>query len=181
MSQISNSYNKFETFPDAPYNCISYLLDNDEEIWKYLFYNDSRAYAHPNLTPQQKIDLVYNADKKINECRIFLSEGQDEGITSETSILRIFTMELEPVNYVWGHMLIGIQVYCHDKVNTLATYRTRTDAIIQRLIRVFNGSSISGVGVLYFDLKASSRCRSVIIGAPSFKGKMIIFSNNVLG
>lgn len=182
MSDLIQSYNTYQGYPDIPFNCISYLLDNNEDVWKLLKYNDPRAYAKPNLTSTEKGNLIYNGDfVNINDFRVFMDTGQDDAVLSETTILKISTVELIPTNYVYGMVTIAMEVFTHYKCSQLANYRTRLDSIIQSLIQTFNGSDIKNVGRLYFDQRASARTRAYAIGSIPYKGKCIIFSNNILG
>ena len=74
-------YNKFELFPTLSYNCISYLIEHNDLIWKLLSYTDANAYKddsdHPTLTKQQKGLLVYDGIKVETDCRVFMDSGQD--------------------------------------------------------------------------------------------------------
>ena len=63
VDAVQSSYDKFENIPLIPYNLVNCLMDNNEDIWKLLAYNDANAWKsdsmHPDLTMTQKANLIY--------------------------------------------------------------------------------------------------------------------------
>ena len=104
-------YNTFDLFPDISYNCIAYLIDNNELIWRLLQYTDSNAYRldsdHPNLTKSQKGLLVYDGVREETDCRVFMDSGQDYSWNIRACILRITPIRLRPSNNIFGNVSIG--------------------------------------------------------------------------
>lgn len=175
-------YNKFTYLPDIPYKLIEYLMQNDEIIWKLLYYDSPDAWNKSNITYSQKGNLIYDGIMSEINARVFLDYGQDDAWTEQTTVLRVSVVEAIPTNYVWGNLKIGFEVYPHYKVNQLSNYKTRSDMIIQRLIQIFNGADLGeGIGRLYFNYRASSKSKVFLIGNAPFKGKGIIFCNQMLG
>ena len=81
INKKDESYNNFETLPSIAYNCVTYLMDNDEEIWRMLAYSDAEALnpnAHSNLTVEQKKSLIYNGEDDITSYRVFMDMGMDD-------------------------------------------------------------------------------------------------------
>jgi hypothetical protein len=175
------SFNKYENLPYLPYNCISYLMKNNETIWRLLRYDDAKAYEKPDLTLSQKAELIYSGQENANDFRVFMDLGQDDSVLGEHTILRISVLELIPTNYVYGHTTMAMEIYTHYKLNTLANYTTRLDTILQQLIATFNGAEITGLGQMYFDARSSSKSRTSIIGTIPYKGKAITMCNHMLG
>ena len=174
-------YNKFTYLPDIPYKVVEYLIDNDDTVWKLLYYNSPDAWNKPNLTASQKSDLIYDGIMPETDARVFLDYGQDESWTDEVTILRISVIEAIPTTYIWGHLKIGFEVYPHYRINQLSNYKTRSDMIIQSLISVFNGADLgTGVGRLYFNYRMSNQSRVFITGIAPFKGKGLILCNHSL-
>jgi hypothetical protein len=178
---VQSSYNKFITFPSTSYNLIKYLMDNEEQLWKILKYNDPNAWNKPNLTHDEKASLIYLGQANETDFRVFMDLGQDNAWLIEACTLRIAPLNLNPQNYVFGHLSIGFEIYSHYKINTMDNYTTRIDYGTQRIIEVFNGADIDGIGRLYFDYKASSSARSVVIGSIPFKGRATVMCNYNLG
>jgi len=185
MTQIldarQDQYNKFQTFPLASYNIIKYLIANEDELWKILKYTDPDAWDKSNLTMQEKADLVYAGQPNETSFRVFNSVGMDNAWTVEACILCVSPITLIPQNYVYGYMSIGFEVYSHYKIVSMSNYTNRLDYVTQRLIETLNGADIDGIGRLYFDYKASTATKSIVIGAIPFKGRATIMCNYNLG
>lgn len=178
-----DSYNKFEDYPLLAYNCISYLVDDaDSELfWKLLYYEDAHAWRsdgdHPNLTKKQKAGLIYAGGQDQESFRIFLDLGMDNAWTKEACMVRISPYNILPTNQPIGAVSVAFEVYCHFKLNTLSNYQTRIDTVTQLMISALNGQNISGVGRLFFNLKASRQCKSTLMGQIPFRGRRTIMSN----
>lgn len=174
-------YNKYEDFPMLAYNCVSYMMDNNELIWKLLKYADKDAWksdaSHPNLTKAEKGALIYDGSADETNYRIFFDVGQDNAWTNQACVLRITPIELNPKNYIYGNVSMGFEVYSHYKINHLSKYTTRLNLMVQQIIELFNGSEIGGLGRLYFDARATSRCRMSIAGQIPFKGNAVVMCN----
>ena len=186
MVDITQStYDKFENIPLVPYNLVSYMLANDENIFKLLYYGDANAWksdsTHPNLTMQQKTSLIYDGIMEINDAKIFTNLGQDDSFVTETSIIRIGLPEITPTNFVRGASTIGFEILTHYKVSMLSNYQNRADTILQKLIALFNGADIPGIGRIFFDIKANPRCRAIQIGQVPYRGKALTMACNILG
>ena len=177
----SENYNKFTEFPNLSYNCITYLMDNNELIWKLLKYNDSNAWSKTNLTKSEKQALIYSGQPDETNYRVFLDIGQDNSWNEQTSILRISPITLIPSNHIVGEVYMGFEIYVHYKCNHLSNYQIRTDLIAQQIIEVFNGAEIGGLGRLYFDARASRSCKASIMGQIPYKGMNVIMCNHLVG
>jgi hypothetical protein len=176
-------YNKFTELPNLSYNCIKYLMDSNDLIWKLLKYDDKDAWkndtSHPNLTKVQKGALINNGSPDPDNAifRVFMDVGLENAWTNQACILRITPVELTPKNHIYGNVSMGFEIYCNSKSNQLSNYTTRLNVITQQLIEVFNGSEIGGLGRLYFDARASIKCRMTIGGTIPFKGNFITMCN----
>jgi hypothetical protein len=177
----AQSYNKYTYLPQLSANCINYLIENDDEVWKLLYYTDANAWDETALTKTQKRALIYDGSTDITKFRVFMDSGQDDSFLKEVCLLRICPIELNPTNYVYGNVIMAFEVYAHYKINQLSNYTTRIDSIAQKIIEVFNGAEKGGLGRLYFDARAYSRTRAFVIGAIPFKGKAILMCNFLAG
>jgi len=179
------SYNDYSDFPLFAYRCISHLIDDEniELLWKLLYYNDNNAWkdnaAHPDLTRVQKGALVYDGSIDEIDYRVFMDIGISDPWMVESSQIRVSPALLEPTNHIIGKIILAVEIYSHFKVNTLSSYQTRTDTITQLIISSLNGANIDGIGKLYFDRKASRQCGATVIGTIPFKGRRILFGNNI--
>jgi len=178
---MTTEYNTFELFPDLSYNCITYLIDNNELIWRLLSYTDVNAYRldddHPNLTKEQKGALVYNGIREETDCRVFMDSGQEYSWNIRACFLRITPVRLRPSNNIFGYVSMGFEIYCHYGINQLSNYKTRLNIITQQLIETLNGKDVGGLGRLYFDARASSDSRMQIMGQIPYKANGLVMCN----
>lgn len=173
----SGSYAQYENYDIFPYNCVKYLMDNDEVVWKLLKYNDPNAWEKPDLTQIEKAALIYNGLDNTVNYRVFMDRGQPDVDTFENCQIRIANYSIFPENRMIGTLSMIFEVYPHYKTNHLTNYKTRGDMIMKRLIQVFNGATIGGIGKLYFDRVGSESTRQELGGQLPFVGKWVIMSN----
>ena len=171
-------YIKLELLPLIPASVVEYLMDNNELMWKLLYYNTNDAWSKSNLTKAQKSALIYDGSDSPENFRVFLDTGQDSAITEQISILRISTVSYVPRNHIIGYYELGIEVYSHYQINTLSNYQVRTDAIIASVIGTINGANIENTSRLFFDASKNPRCKVMTIGTAPFKGKGAILCTN---
>lgn len=180
MIREDSKTNDFTGLSEMAYNCVGYLMRNDDIIWRILSNPQPDCLdpqKYPNLTLEEKARLIYRGGDNVNDYRVFLDLGQDDAWAQEVSILRVSPLAIMPDTYVYGKVVMGFQVYTHNKANHLSNYTTRTDTAIQRLIGVLNGAEINGVGRIHFDRRASSLCRVITIGRIPFSGKQLTMTN----
>lgn len=178
------SFNKFEELPNLSYNCVAYLLEHEETMWRLLGNENADCLdtnKYPDLTMEEKVSLIYKGLDNITSCRVFLDVGLDDAWREETTILRVSPAIITPDTYVYGKVAMSFEVYSHFKVNHLTNNSTRDVSIVQRLIATLNGAEIPGLGRLYFDRNASSACKVLTIGRIPYKGMGLMMTNFLLG
>lgn len=173
----SDAYAQYEDFDSYSYKCIQYLMEHDEVIWKLLAYNSSDAWNKPNLTSEQKGALIYNGDDDASKFRVFMDIGSPDVLTQEICIIRISPYTVYPDNRTWGTVSMQFETYSNYHINTLSNYKTRIDMITKRFLQVFNGSTILGIGKMFFDGLGSSKDVIVNGGQSPFKGRWVVMSN----
>ena len=180
---VKDMYNKFTDLPTLSYNCIAYLIENNEIIWHLLKYNDRDCWktdaTHPDLTKAEKGALIYAGQSDDTNYRIFQDVGYDSAWNQQCCFLRITPIELFPINHIIGKVTIGFEIYAHYKINTLSNYQTRLNMMSQQIIETFNGAEILGMGRLFFDARTSSRCKMQIIGSIPYKGNAVFMTNYI--
>jgi hypothetical protein len=177
-----DAYSKYKDYPKWPYEAITYLMNNNELIWKLIKYTDADAWEKPNLTLDQKRALVYNGKGDMTNFRVFMDKGQSSVFTQEISYIKISNYELKPITRTTGKIAIMMEVYCHYMTNQLSNYTSRYDAIAGQFMEVFNGANLGlGLGRLFFDWAGDSSDILKDSGSIPFKGKFVIFSNNIGG
>lgn len=176
------SYATYEVFDELSYNCIEYLMNNDEMVWRLLYYNtpdawDEENLAKPNLNQEQKASLIYNGSDNTANYNVFMDMGQPDVETEEKCIIRIHPYNGQSPNRVVGTVLVMFEVYTHYKLNHLSNYKTRNDMILKRFIKVFNGVAIkSGIGNMHLDNMGSYGTRIETGGQLPWRGKYLLMA-----
>jgi len=170
-------YNKFTNVPLLPYNCIKYLMDNNETLWKLLKYPTNDAWSKTNLTTAEKADLIYAGEIDATNYRVFIGKGLDQSWTEQACILRVSSIDITPTNYIFGLVTMAFEIYCHYSITTLSNYTDRIDSCVQSILETLNGSEITGLGRLFFDSRITGKNRISVIGEIPFKGKVLLMSN----
>lgn len=170
------SYAIYPEFDNFSYTCITYLMNNDEMVWKLLKYKSPDAWDKPNLTYTEKAELIYKGSDDTTRYNVFMDIGSPDVITREDCIIRIAPYSIFPDNRVIGTVSMMFEVYCNYHINTLNNYKTRVDMITQRFLTIFNGADIKGIGKLFFDRLGSESNRLEWGSQIPHKGRWIIMS-----
>lgn len=173
------SYALYDGLDSIGYNCIQYLMSHDEVIWKLLKYNTPDAWQMPDLSAEQKGELIYKGGDDAALFNVFMDMGQPDVITNEICVIRIHPYHLTAKNRVVGDIHVMTEVYSHYKINHLSNYKTRNDMIIQRFLQVFNGANIKGLlGNLAVDDLGTYGTKMETAGQLPFRGKWVLFGSH---
>ncbi len=182
------AYSTYEGWDENPYKLLTYLLNNNEVIWRLLKYTtpdgwDNSNSKYPDLSYDEKVAMIYTGFGEMVDYQVFTDVGETDSFTKEQSILRISNLSLSPYTRTTGNADFIFEVYCHYHLQQLTNRRTRSDMIIQQLIKTFNGKDVGvGIGKLFFDkTNVSNKDTVLAAGQLPFKGKYLIMSNNVGG
>lgn len=182
-SVLYNTYSKIDKFE---YKVIEHLFSN-EDLWKLIKYNDSDALSpnKPNLTTQEKKDLIWtgqlnsSGDIDSSKYRVFKQSLTDDSFGDMTTHLRVYIGEVVPDNGIIGTVDIYIEILTHSKLNGLMdTELNRISSLLKNVLGTLNGSSIDGVGNLYFNADATRRnkAKHAINNGKNYFGYLIIMS-----
>ena len=171
-----DAYGDFRVFNKISYNCISYMMENNELIWKLLKYREPDAWNKANLTKEEKGALIYSGQQDTAMFNVFMDGKQPDVLVDETTLLRIMPHYAVGLNRTYGYIEVSMEVFSHYKINHLSNYTTRVDTIAGELLALFNGSDIGGLGLMSFDKMADESSRLFQAGQIPFGGKQIIFS-----
>jgi len=173
------AYNNFPGFAKFSYNCIKYLIDNDELVWKLLKYSGPDAWNEENLTRAEKAELVYAGQEDASQYNVFMDDKQPDVFVTETTVIRIFPYYARGYNRTLGMAEITMQIYSHYKINHMSNYQTRIDTITEELLATFNGADVGGLGLLTFNNAQDTSSRLFEVGQIPFGGKQIIFTTKM--
>ena len=172
--------NSMSALPYIPYRILTFLARNDEIIWKLLAYNDVDALSKPDLTFQQKMDLVWKTGPQ-EKFGVFMTNLVEDAICESKCILKVYNYFIHA-----SAPYLGTCVYCFDilfggqmsVVNYDGIPVNRGDLFVNRILTVLNGASVGGVGQLMFDEDQSryNLGRTVIGNSKTFTGKQLFMS-----
>ena len=151
-----NEYNNFSPILTATKNIVNYLIDNNEDLWKLLYYTDDGILPleQPNLTRQQKISMIctnpYELNDNVEKNILFQIMAIDEAFSVAIPQIRIDVGDIVPMDRVRGYMLINFEIIVPNKQDIFtASYNNvakRSLAIFQQLAQTLNGSNIPDSG-----------------------------------
>lgn len=170
------AYNDFSQFSNLSYRCIATLMEKSELVWKLLKYTAPDAWTKPNLTQEEKAELIYAGQEDSSKYHVFMDGKQPDVLMNEITVLRIMPSYARGLNRTVGVIQVAMEVFSHYKINHLSNYTTRTDAITQELLSIFNGVDVGGIGLMAFNQMMDESDRLFEAGQIPFGGKRIIFS-----
>lgn len=165
------AYNNFIPMPQIPYKIVERLalVENSsaQSIWKLLKYATVDALSKPNLTFDEKMDMIWSPDKpnasQENLFSVFLKPLVASALNEaeEQIQLRIFRPKTKPnttieASLVYQFDIITQEMCCqvYDAENFLVE---RTDLIEAYLLDCLNGADIGiGTSFLTFDNRMMS-------------------------
>jgi len=179
MSDERFAYNTFDGLDEISMNCINLLIDNSEIVWKLMKYNDRDAWEKPNLTKNEKREMIYGGQDDETKYRVFMDIGQNDVWVNEACVIRISPHSALGKNRTVGIVTVSFEVFCHYKINTLSNNKTRVAMITKEFFKVFNGERVGGLGQLYFDGLANPIDRLIGAGQIPYKGFQTFMSTNM--
>ena len=146
-----NEYNKFEAIDSATKTIVDYLVLNNEDIWKLLYYikPNELPLSMPNLTRTQKSKMIctdpYATNENVDK-NILFQTVTDEAFSTAIPQIRIEIGDIVPLDRVRAYMYIDFQIVVPNKQDIFtAPYNgvaRRSDAIFRELAKTFNGIDI---------------------------------------
>jgi len=170
------AYNDFQHFNVLSYNCIKLMMDNNELIWKLLKYTSPDAWNKPDLTQDEKGELIYAGQQDSSKYNIFMDGKQPDVLMDECTLVRIMPHYAIGQNRTIGVIEISMEVFSHYKINHLSNYTTRIDTIAGELLALFNGVNVGTLGLMAIDRMMDQSSRLFQAGQIPFGGKQIIFA-----
>ena len=150
-------YNSYSGIEMMPYKIITYLVENNQDVFKLLKYNTSDALSKDDLTCEEKAALIYNGQADSTLYNIFTQPITDDAFVEMIAQFRVFPVFIDPVDHIKGIVTFAFEILSHNKINTLDNYSTRILWMLQSTIQTLNGKNIDGLGDFFFNRNASSR------------------------
>lgn len=182
------AYTSFKEVPQFPYKIIEVFLTSDEEMvekfWKLLKYVDVDALEKPNLTYEEKINMIWNGDSVEQKYNIFLKPliGSSLDTAEAQTQLRLYRYTISPNTRLEAVIAFEADFITNEK--TCLVYQDgilceRTDLMETMFLDIINGRDIGiGNGVLTFNREMSRSCSSQLnIGnSKTFFGRSLVFA-----
>ena len=86
------SFNKFTSLPFVPYRIVVKLTENDN-FFKLLKYNTYDALSMPNLTEDEKLELICKDFDDMHNFNIFLTNIEPNELVSSKTILKLYRLD----------------------------------------------------------------------------------------
>lgn len=170
------AYNDFQNFNQISYNCIKLLMNENELVWKLLKYKSPDAWNKPDLTQEEKSELIYSGQQDSSKFNVFMDSKQPDVLVDETTLLRIMPYYAYGYNRTIGVIHVSMEIFSHYKINHLSNYTTRIDTIAGELLALFNGSHIGTLGYMGISKIIDQSSRLFQAGQIPFGGKQIVFA-----
>lgn len=182
------AFNNFKEMPQLPYKVVTTLLTDEsksaEDFWKLLKYVDNDALSKPNLTYEEKMNLIWDGNSLEQNYNVFLKPliGSSLDNAEAQTQLRVFRFTTMPTSRFESIITIEADFITNEK--TCLVYQDgilceRTDIMESLFLDVMNGRDIEiGSGVVMFDRELSRSCNSQLnIGnSKSFYGRSLVMA-----
>ena len=174
-------FNKYNSLPSVPYKIISYLAQHNEKIFKALYYQGSDALEQPNLTLEQKLDMIYVDEGKEVDKNIFLKPLIGEEMVDSVSQLRIYKYGISPTDRLTSVINYRFDIITGSKISLIyddGIPCSRLDFIETELLNTLNGVDLFGTGKFQFNKDLSTQDKQILTlsNSKNFFGSILIMS-----
>jgi hypothetical protein len=158
MFEFDIAYNQYEGLENIPDNIVTHMINNNENLFKMLKYDDLSPLSHSNLTSTEKRTLIYKGETDSTPFRIFLQPSTDDAVSTQNSQLRVYIDNVYPEDRIKGLVTVTFEVLTHNKLNTIEKgHKSRSLSMANEVLKTFNGCIVESVGELFFNAQASRR------------------------
>lgn len=157
-----HSYNDFSTLPFIPYNIISKLMisPSAEDLFKLLKYDNYNALDNPNLTINEKKELIWKGQDRSEDYRIFLSDISPNMFPDACTFIKCYRYEGNPENLITANEIYRFDFLYGTKM-AMIEYGgipcNRGDVIEMLLQKTLNGANVKGAGYFEYTRKCATR------------------------
>ena len=176
------AFNKFTNLPSVPYLILSYLAENNEDIFKALFYQEANALSRPNLTLEQKLDMIYVDEGKEVDKHLFLKPLIGEEMIDSATQLRIYKYGISPIDSMVSVITYRFDIITGSKISLIYDNNgipvSRLDFIESQLLNTLNGIDLFGTGKFQFNRDLSTQDKQILTlsNSKNFFGSILLMS-----
>ena len=173
--------NNYKQLQYVPYKIISYLAENNQRLFKALYYNSIDALSKPDLTLQQIIDMIYVDEGKETDKHIFLKPLVGEEMLDSATQLRVYKYGIAPNDSLVSTINYRFDIITGSKISLVyddGIPCSRLDVIETELINALNGTDLFGMGKFQFnkDLSTADKQILTLSNSKNFFGSIVIMS-----
>lgn len=143
MSNNDVAYNNGQDIPIIISKILEFLIENgNENFWKAIKYPDYDCLSKPNLTLQEKRDLIYTNGKNLNDFNIYanmplISPEEDKAKT----LLKVYKIRTKPIDRMNFIISINFDIITHTALSNIGRDNdmlSRIDYIESELIEMLH-------------------------------------------
>lgn len=178
---MSAVYNNFTELPQVPYKLITYLAENNDRLFKLLKYNTPDALDMPDLTFDEKLDLLYVDEGSDADKRLFLKPLIGDEMTDADSQIRIYKTSVSPINAMNAVVSYRFDFITGNKISLVYDNGIpcpRLDLLETEILNTFNGVDLFGTGEFQFsrDLSTTDKQVFAMSNSKGFFGTYLVMS-----
>ena len=180
------AFNNFTSLPSVPYKIISYLAENNQKLFKALYYQDSNALSQPDLTFEQIIDMIYVDEGKEIDKHIFLKPLVGDEMIDSATQLRLYKYKISPTNSMVSVINYRFDIITGSKISLVyddGIPCNRLDIIETELLNTLNGVDLFGTGKFQFNKDLSNDDKQILTlsNSKAFYGSILMMSVRWVG
>ena len=175
------TFNEYTSLPSVPYKIISYLAQNNEKIFKALYYQGIDALEQPDLTLEQKLDMIYLDEGKEVDKHLFLKPLIGDEMIDSATQLRIYKYGITPTSALTSVVHYRFDIITGSKISLVYNDGipcSRLDIIESELLNALNGVDLFGTGKFQFNRDLSTQDKQILSlsNSKNFFGSFLIMS-----
>ncbi len=176
------AHNKYTSLSKVPYKILSYLAQNNDRLFKALYYQGSDALSQPDLTLEQKLNMIYVDEGKEVDKQIFLKPLISEEMVDSVSQLRLYKYTMTPVDKMVSVINYRFDILTGSKTSLVYDEDgipcSRIEIIEESILDTLNGVDMFGTGEFGFNRDLSSQDKEMLTlsNSKNFYGSLLIMS-----
>lgn len=201
-----NDFNRFQNLDGIEAKIVEHLVNSTSKhasiIWKLLKYNDLNALSRPDLTIEEKKELVCFDNGYGDKKRVFFQPFVDDAWQEQCSSLYIYVEQIVPQDQCRATIGVTIETVVHSKIaavrgdgdpylnkdanpndsdskgNIVVAFKNRATVLLKSILAELNGLYIDGIGYLQFNqaLNVQSKTEMPLFNNRSFYGHATMFA-----
>lgn len=186
---FDNTYNRYTNLDGLEWRVIEALMTsaegadpvtklsfkNGENLWKMLKYPTQDCLFKPNLTLEEKKEMIYTGSGESTSKRVFITPYIDDAWNEQACRLNVYVSGIKPKNHIISQVQITVEILVHNKLNNilgegsvedptsnpseytpqgdvLIPLKSRATTMLKGVLAMLNGRFVAGVGKLQHNM-----------------------------